>query len=676
MGADPGTVTRPGTADSPAWCAPWRSWLDATIDREISRLRTRYELSLDEFRGLYVSDEQVDRLLAARDLDTVADAPRAATAGPETPLGRLRDEFDLTPSEVAAVFVVLAPELDTKYETLFAYLNDDVTRRCATVDLCRRFVGASDGEMDLGSPLFGDGLLDAVRARPASSWRSSCVVVRDPLRRFLLGRDMRRAPASPEPVGVDVDRIAAAIRSGRLTCVALVGGPAEEARASARAIAAQAGRALVEVGDGNVDRWRDPLLEARLGGACVYLHLPLEVPEPAAPSVLAFLRAAAHAPLVTLFGVPNPLAWRALFEGTDHEVLKLSPPGASEREGLWGRTLRQQGVRAADDDVTAVAHVFSLYPEQIRRAGVRAGRACTDGAADLAALTASARRECTTGLDELAARVAPVHVWSDLLLPGPTLRRLREFASAIRCRDKVFREWSFLRPAGGTPSLRALFSGVSGTGKTMSAAVVARDLGLDLFRIDLSAVVSKYIGETEKNLERIFTAAEGSNAILFFDEADALFGKRSEVKDAHDRYANIEVSYLLQRMETYDGVMILATNLPKHLDEAFSRRIHVDIEFPLPDEEQRERLWRLLVPTAAPRRDDVDYSFLARQFPLTGGEIRNVALAAAFLATYEDSEITMHHLVRAVARQRRKQGKLPTASEFKQHLAAVRGEGL
>ena len=171
-----------------------------------------------------------------------------------------------------------------------------------------------------------------------------------------------------------------------------------------------------------------------------------------------------------------------------------------------------------------------------------------------------------------------------------------------------------------------MFSGASGTGKTMSAAVVARELGLDLFRIDLSAVVSKYIGETEKNLERIFKAAEGSNAILFFDEADALFGKRSEVKDAHDRYANIEVAYLLQRMETYDGVLILATNLAKHIDEAFSRRIHVEIDFPLPDEVQRERLWRLLIPHAAPTAADVDYEFLARQFPLTGGEIRNVAL--------------------------------------------------
>jgi len=210
----------------------------------------------------------------------------------------------------------------------------------------------------------------------------------------------------------------------------------------------------------------------------------------------------------------------------------------------------------------------------------------------------------------------------------------------------------------------------------MAAAVIARDLGLDLYKIDLATVVSKYIGETEKNLERIFRAAEGSCAILLFDEADALFGKRSEVRDAHDRYANIEVAYLLQRMESYDGAMILATNLARHLDEAFGRRIDFHIEFPEPDEDARERLWRLLIPSAAPRRDDIDFRFLARRFQLTGGEIRNVVLAAAFLAVHEQSEISMDHLVRALARQRRKQGKLPTASEFGPHFGAVRRDGL
>jgi hypothetical protein len=674
MGADPGTLTRPVPVDPGDESGPWRSWLDGGIRHEIACLRVRYELSLDEFRGLYVSDEQVDRLLAARDPVPAPSAPRIPAFGPRTPFGRLAEEFGLSPTEVGAVFVAFAPELDRKYETLYAYLSDDVTRRSATVDLCRRLAGASSEQMDVGAPLFADGPLEAVRTEAGPAWRSAGVVPRDPVRRFLLGSDPIPVPGPVEPPSVDAHRIAAALGSDGLTCVALAGGPGDEALAAARAIAAQAGRALVEVrADEGIERLRDELLTARLHRAWVFM--PLHLADPVAPSASTLVRTAVHAPVLTLFGVPAGGSWRPLFDGTDHEVVVLSPPEASQRESLWSRGLREQGVSASDRDVEAVAGLFSLYPGQIRRAAARAGRMRNGGDADLTSLTACARSECTTALCELADRVALVHEWSDLVFPAPTMRRLREFAGAIRCRDRVFRDWAFLRPTGGTPSLRALFSGASGTGKTMSAAVVARDLGLDLFRIDLSAVVSKYIGETEKNLERIFTAAEGSNAILLFDEADALFGKRSEIRDAHDRYANIEVAYLLQRMETYDGVMILATNLSNHLDEAFGRRIHFDIEFSPPDEEQRERLWRLLIPAAAPTRDDVDHAFLARQFQLTGGEIRNVALAAAFLAAYEDGEIAMHHLVRAMARQRRKQGKLPTASEFKGYFAAVHDEG-
>jgi SpoVK/Ycf46/Vps4 family AAA+-type ATPase len=205
--------------------------------------------------------------------------------------------------------------------------------------------------------------------------------------------------------------------------------------------------------------------------------------------------------------------------------------------------------------------------------------------------------------------------------------------------------------------------------------VLAAELGLDLFRVDLATVVSKYIGETEKNLERIFTAADGSNAILFFDEADALFGKRSEVSDSHDRYANIEVAYLLQRMELYPGAAILATNFRRNIDDAFIRRLDFVVDFPFPEAEDRRKIWQLVLPQAAPVADDIDLDFLANQFKLSGGAIRNCSLAAAFRAADENGEISMGHLVRAVAQEYGKQGRLTLEADFERFHGIVRGTG-
>jgi SpoVK/Ycf46/Vps4 family AAA+-type ATPase len=205
----------------------------------------------------------------------------------------------------------------------------------------------------------------------------------------------------------------------------------------------------------------------------------------------------------------------------------------------------------------------------------------------------------------------------------------------------------------------------------MSASIIATESGVDLYRIDLAGLVSKYIGETEKNLDRIFAAARSSNAILFFDEADALFGNRSEAHDAHDRYANIEVAYLLQKLEQHDGVVILASNLPRNIDAAFARRIQFHVEFPLPAEPDRERLWRGMFPAQAPLASDVDFLFLARQFTLTGGQIRSVSLDAAFLAAADGRRITMPLIVKAVARELMKQGRMPSLQVFQQYLPLI-----
>jgi SpoVK/Ycf46/Vps4 family AAA+-type ATPase len=208
----------------------------------------------------------------------------------------------------------------------------------------------------------------------------------------------------------------------------------------------------------------------------------------------------------------------------------------------------------------------------------------------------------------------------------------------------------------------------------MAADILANELGLDLYKIDLSTVVSKYIGETEKNLSAIFAAAQASNAILFFDEADALFGKRSEVKDARDRYANIEIAYLLQKMEEYDGVAVLATNLYSNVDDAFARRLHHLVDFPFPDARYRERIWKQVFPAETPLADDVDYPFLARQFELSGGNIRNVALSAAFMAAEAERPVTMNFLVLGVARELQKMGKLPARADFRDYFELVQAQ--
>lgn len=261
--------------------------------------------------------------------------------------------------------------------------------------------------------------------------------------------------------------------------------------------------------------------------------------------------------------------------------------------------------------------------------------------------------------------------WDDLVLPETTHRGLRELAVRARHRDQVLGQWG-MRPGGGRGrGVIALFAGPSGTGKTMSAEVVAADLGMDLYVVDLSTVVDKYVGETEKNLERIFTEASAVNAVLLFDEADAIFGKRSEVKDAQDRHANVESAYLLQRMESFDGIAVLTTNLRANLDEAFTRRLDVIADFPVPDAAQRLALWERCLGDRLPRADDLDLGFCADRFELAGGSIRACAVTAAYDAAAAGAPLAMEQLVTAVAQEYRKLGRLVLEGEFGPYLPQV-----
>ena len=316
-----------------------------------------------------------------------------------------------------------------------------------------------------------------------------------------------------------------------------------------------------------------------------------------------------------------------------------------DQKQLWRRALRENADRL-NGALDTIATKFRVGADVMERAAedVR-GAPHRDARTVEAIVLRSCRDSIRQRLDGLAERIEPAATWKDLVLPDAQLAMLREIAAHVRRRTKVYEEWGFARACGRGLGISALFAGESGTGKTMAAEVLAGELEIDLYRIDLASMVSKYIGETEKNLRKVFDAAEDGTAILLFDEADALFGKRSEVNDSHDRFANIEVSYLLQRMEAYRGLAILTTNLKGALDAAFQRRLRFVVQFPFPDAALRERIWRQVFPAGAPTRS-LDHSRLA-QLNVPGGSIRNIAMNAAFLAAESDVPIDMEHLLKA-----------------------------
>jgi hypothetical protein len=343
--------------------------------------------------------------------------------------------------------------------------------------------------------------------------------------------------------------------------------------------------------------------------------------------------------------------------------LDVNKPSAAEQRSLWRSAL---GPRAAELDgrIDALVTQFHLGTPGIYAASVEALTRGSDGRSVLAQeLWDACRTQARLRLDDLAQRIEPVATWDDLVLPEPQRQILTDIVAHVRHRSKVYETWGLAARSARGLGISALFTGASGTGKTMAAEVLANELRLDLYRIDLSSVVSKYIGETEKNLRRVFDAAEAGGAILLFDEADALFGKRSEVKDSHDRYANIEVSYLLQRMEAYRGLAILTTNLKNALDPSFMRRIRFVVQFPFPDATHRAEIWRRIFPPSTPTRD-LEVGKLAR-LNVAGGNIRNIALNAAFLAADADEPVQMAHLLRAAHSEYAKLEKPLTEGEIK-----------
>ncbi|WP_018681906.1 ATP-binding protein [Actinokineospora enzanensis] len=595
----------------------------------------------DPYRGLYLTDETVRELLAGPpDVPAEIDIPDAVD-------GELAAAFGLTGLDLEFLLVALAPDLDARFERLYGYLNDDVTRRRPTIGLALSLCGQSQagpGRFRFlpHAPLVAGGLVEVLAEDQPFLARE--LRVPDTVSAHLLGshdldprlaRCARIEPGLPGPREVPDSGCELSIATVRPGMPVYVRGEPEVA-----------GPAVV-VALGGVSNAVElvPLLvrEARLRRACLVVGPADEMPPAALRELLT------HEVSLVLHGSG---AWDPKWAPVTPVPVEAgpAPSWATVLDGFPENEL--SAFRLTGGQMRAAVSVASRLAE-------RDGRAIT-----VADLREGIRSQNGAGLSRLARRITPAVGWDDLVVPERTRNQLRELAARARFRDTVLGTWR-MRPGGGRGrGVLALFAGESGTGKTMAAEVVAADLGMDLYVVDLSTVVDKYIGETEKNLDRVFAEAAGVNGVLLFDEADALFGKRSAVSDSRDRYANMESAYLLQRMESFDGIAVLTTNLRANLDEAFTRRLDVIAAFPVPDAAHRRLLWETCLGPDLPRAADVDLTTCADRFELAGGAIRACAVGAAYLAAAAGRSVTMRDLMLSIREEHLKQGHLIRDTEF------------
>ncbi len=687
------------------------------VASRVQALRAAGPTDDDEFKGLYVSEEEVDQLLSdpylfqAGSFEKTLNQPLPINSDIDR-LSRLKNVFGLSAFELDVILIALAPELELRYEKLFAYLQDDVTRRRPSVDvalrlLCPGLAGqvAARRCFDADAPLIKYRLIelsDENQNRQISLLARS-IKLDEGVIAYLLGEvrvDARLRHLAdfikntdantlmPE-AGFFVDRLAE-LSSQNFLCV-LVGSDEVNKRYLAGEVCRQGAKPLLEIDAAMLPGLAktESLLrlldrEALLRGAGLYIGAYDQLFKEEGKDAAALLEARRlilrmmRSYQGTIF-VSSTVPLEPVLTGQSglEFQIRLNLPGYSERQNLWEKQLGQSAMGL---DLEGLSSRFRLSSGQILAAATTAYNAAAwrgETVPTLADLEAGCRSHSNQRLSSLARKIEARYRWDDIVLPPDQFNMLHEICEQVKHRSLVYEKWGFDSKMALGKGLNIVFAGPSGTGKTMSAEIIATELKMDLYKIDLSNMVSKYIGETEKNLEKIFNEAGESNAILFFDEADSLFGKRSEVKDAHDRYANIETGYLLQKMEEYDGIVILATNLRKNLDDAFIRRLHFMLEYPFPEEEDRYQIWHRAFPRDVPLGSSVDLRFMARQFKLSGGNIKNIALATAFLAASEHaassvSEVEMEHLILATRREFQKMGKLCTETDFGRYFSFIK----
>jgi hypothetical protein len=586
----------------------------------------------------------------------------AAAALPAPPaLSVLCERFGLSPFERAVLLLCAGVELDSGFAASCAAAQGDAGRRQPTFSLALAALPEPHwSALAPGAPLRHWRLLEV---GSGDALTQSSLRIDERVLHFLAGVDtvddrlaglIRPLPLDPPPDLVPSQRelaeraaaawSAAAGRGMALPVLQLCGGDAAGPRALAQAVCAELGLRLhvlpaaalptapMEL-DGLLRLWeRESALSA---GALLLEATDLDPGDAARENCVGRLVEDLRGPLLLAVRERRPARQRPVL------AFDVARPSPAEQRALWLAALGPVAA-ALNGHVEGVVSQFDLSAAAIRSAAAQLGSPSADPGR---VLWDACRAQSRPRLESLAQRIEPAAGWDELVLPAPQRQILREIALHVRRRRTVYDDWGFAARSRRGLGISALFAGPSGTGKTMAAEVLAGELRLDLYRIDLSSVVSKYIGETEKNLRKVFDAAEEGGAILLFDEADALFGKRSEFKDSHDRYANIEVSYLLQRMESYRGLAILTTNLKDALDTAFLRRLRFVVHFPFPDAAQRAEIWRRIFPRETPT-EGLDAEKLGR-LSVPGGNIRNIALSAAFLAVDESVPVRMAHLLRA-----------------------------
>jgi DNA polymerase III delta prime subunit len=615
---------------------------------------------------------------------------QAIARKPEPLLARLVRVFSLSDLDLAIVCVLLAPELDHELERAYAFALDDFTRKRGDIGFIARVIAAGDFAMidrvllrfDDAAPLrrLGVVTIGQVADVPATMRPARLA---DRIVGFLRGHDtvdelvlgmVRIRELAPRRTDVVmnpelVQRIARALDDAGAAPRVLLAGPEGAGRGLvAEALFGERGRSSVRIdlagiaAEGRIaERVAAALREAALRDAAAIIDGGSAIDRDAPRVVVhAIANATADLAVPVVFTLTSHPGWLVEVVPTLVE-LDVPPPVFRERLELWRRALA--GAVVVAEDLEVVASRYAFTGATIARAAHRAVQTARLRDPERPTVTLddlgdSARLMFSHRLGAMAQRIPIGFSWTDLVLPKDTQDAVREVVRFARYRSFLLEEWGFAAKLPYGRGVSAIMAGPPGTGKTMVAQLLAKELGYDLYRIDLSQVVNKYIGETEKNLAKIFDEAETSHAVLFFDEADSLFAKRTDVKSSNDRYANLEVNYLLQRMETFDGVTLLATNLEQGLDEAFKRRVRFSIQFELPEEAERKKLWISMFPPKVPLAPNIDWDLMAKRFEMAGGYIKKAALRAALIAAEAHRPITTADLVEAARQEYREMGRI------------------